>query len=118
MSEIVFLRDPSFLVLAALAQEDMHGYGIMKQVERLSAGHVRLALGTLYGTLDRLAEKGAVEISREERHGGRLRRYYHLTDQGAGDLRVETELQAQFVEATRRNLENRRATVGKPLEAL
>jgi PadR family transcriptional regulator PadR len=118
MSDLVFLRDPSFLILAALAQEDLHGYGIMKEVERLSEGRVRLALGTLYGVLDRLVAKGVVEVAREERQGGRLRRYYHLTEPGADDLREETEVQAQLVEVARRNLELRKPSAAKPLEAL
>jgi PadR family transcriptional regulator PadR len=74
MSEHMFTRDPAFLIMAALAGEDLHGYGIMKEVERLSLGQARLALGTLYGAIDRLAEKGLVEVAREERQGGRLRR--------------------------------------------
>ena len=114
MADVVFLHDPSFLILAALAQEDLHGYGIMKEVERLSEGQARLALGTL----DRLLQKGGVEIAREERQGGRLRRYYHLTESGADDLRRETEIQAQLIEATRKNLERRKSAVSKPLEAL
>ena len=118
MADVVFLHDPSFLILAALAQEDLHGYGIMKEVERLSGGQAHLALGTLYGTLDRLLQKGGVEIAREERQGGRLRRYYHLTESGADDLRRETEIQAQLIEATRKNLERRKSAVSKPLEAL
>jgi PadR family transcriptional regulator len=118
MSELVFMHDPSFLVLAALAQEDLHGYGIMKAVERLSGGRMRLALGTLYGVLDRLVTKGVIEAAREERQGGRLRRYYHLTEPGADDLQEETELQAQLIEVTRKNLEFRKPSVAKPLEAL
>ena len=118
MSEHTFLRDPAFLIMAALAEEDLHGYGIMKEVERLSGGQMRLALGTLYGALDRLEEKGLVLVAREERQGGRLRRYYHLTDPGAGDLWRETELQARMIDATRESLKSRRPASVRPLEAL
>jgi DNA-binding PadR family transcriptional regulator len=47
--------------------------------------------GTLYGALDRLAEQGLVEVDREEAVGGRLRRYYRLTDSGAAALEVQVE---------------------------
>lgn len=114
----MFTRDPSFLIMAALSGEDLHGYGVMKEVERLSQGEARLALGTLYGAIDRLVEKGLVEVAKEEHQGRRLRRYYHLTDQGADDLRRETELQARVVEATRENLRSRAPLSAKPLEAL
>ncbi len=36
----------------------LHGYGIMQNVERLSAGRVKLAAGTLYGALNSLLERG------------------------------------------------------------
>ena len=85
------MREPAFLILAVLAQEDLHGYGIVKKVESLSDGEVHLALGTLYGALDRLGDKGLVEVAGEERQGKRLRRYYRLTDSGATALRQEIE---------------------------
>jgi PadR family transcriptional regulator, regulatory protein PadR len=118
MSELFFTRDPAFLILAALAGADLHGYGIMKEVESLAGGRVRLALGTLYGALDRLVDKGAIEISREERAGGRLRRYYHLTDAGVDFFLEETELQGRLLKVARTNLESRRRVIAKPLEAL
>ncbi len=117
MTELHFPRDPSLLVLAALAREDLHGYGIMKDVEAQSEGRVRLALGTLYGVLDRLVQTGAIEVAREERRGGRLRRYYRLTETGADSLRRELELQIRLIEITRSNLESRKPAIARPLEA-
>jgi PadR family transcriptional regulator, regulatory protein PadR len=117
MGDSLFLRDPSFLVLAALAGEDLHGYGIMKQVEAQSQGQVHLALGTLYGVLERLVKKGAIEVGREERTGGRLRRYYHLTDSGADSLSRELELRSRLVATTRTQLESRQRATTRPLEA-
>jgi DNA-binding PadR family transcriptional regulator len=116
MTVLHFPRDPSLLILAALAREDLHGYGIMKEVEAQSEGRARLALGTLYGALDRLVQTGAVEVAREERRGGRLRRYYHLTETGADSLRRELELQTRLIEITRSNLESRKPAIARPLE--
>jgi DNA-binding PadR family transcriptional regulator len=48
------VREPTFLVLVALASERLHGYVIIQEVERLSNGKTVLRAGTLYATLDRL----------------------------------------------------------------
>lgn len=98
------LREPTFLILAALAREDLHGYGILKEVESLSGGRVRLAPGTLYGALERLKQEGLVRVTREERFEGRLRRYYQLTDAGEATLRQEIERQEGLAAIARANL--------------
>jgi PadR family transcriptional regulator PadR len=97
------MTEPAFLVLTALVDEPRHGYGIVRTVEELSDGRVRLKVGTLYGVLDRLASEGQVELDREEVHQGRLRRYYRLTDSGIRALDAEaTRLQANAEHARRR----------------
>lgn len=85
------MTEPAFLVLTTLADEPRHGYGIVAEVERLSAGRIRMPVGTLYGVLDRLSNEGLVELDREEVQQGRLRRYYRLTDTGAATLQEEAE---------------------------
>jgi DNA-binding PadR family transcriptional regulator len=45
-------------ILLVLADEERHGYGIMKEVEGQTGGEVRLGPGTLYGAIKRmLADK-------------------------------------------------------------
>ena len=85
------LREPTFLVLTALAAGPQHGYGILLDVEQISAGRVRLRAGTLYAALDRLVADDWVTVDREEVVDGRLRRYYRLTDQGAARLATEVD---------------------------
>jgi DNA-binding PadR family transcriptional regulator len=85
------LREPTFLVLTALAAGPQHGYGILLDVEQISAGRVRLRAGTLYTALDRLVADDWVVVDREEVVDGRLRRYYRLTDQGAARLATEVD---------------------------
>jgi PadR family transcriptional regulator, regulatory protein PadR len=80
------LREPSYLVLTALAGQPLHGYGIIKEVLSLTGGRVKLRAGSLYGTLDRLVDEGLICASGEEIVDGRLRRYYSLTDTGASAL--------------------------------
>jgi len=78
-------------MLTALAARALHGYGLIQEVTALSGGRVVLGAGTLYGALDRLAEQGLIAVDREEAVDGRLRRYYRLTDAGAGRLAEEVE---------------------------
>jgi DNA-binding PadR family transcriptional regulator len=92
------MRAPTYFVLAALLDEPLHGYAMIKRVADLSGGRVRLAAGTLYATLDRLAEAGLVQVVREETVNGRARRYYGLTEAGALAVRQEA---AQLAEAAR-----------------
>jgi DNA-binding PadR family transcriptional regulator len=93
------LREPTFLILTALAGEPMHGYRIIGEVAALSQGHLSLRPGTLYGALDRLVDTGLVEVDREEIVDGRLRRYYRLSADGYGVLTAETERLRRNVEA-------------------
>jgi DNA-binding PadR family transcriptional regulator len=85
------MQEPTFLILTALAAQPLHGYGVIRSVDELSAGEVKLRPGTLYGALDRLAEQGLVAVDREEAVEGRLRRYYRLSDAGAAALQAQVE---------------------------
>jgi DNA-binding PadR family transcriptional regulator len=85
------LREPTFLILTALAAGPQHGYGIMTDVAQISGGRVRLRAGTLYAALNRLDTDRLVEVDREEIVDARLRRYYRLTPEGARRLQQEVE---------------------------
>jgi DNA-binding PadR family transcriptional regulator len=97
------MREPTFLVLAALADGRKHGYAVITEVSGLSSGRVTLRPGTLYAALDRLCDEGLVRPAGEEVVEGRLRRYYELTDAGAESLATEAaRLQANADQALRR----------------
>jgi DNA-binding PadR family transcriptional regulator len=83
------MREPTFLVLTALAGAPQHGYALLEEVRRISDGQVELRAGTLYAALDRLRTDGLVEVEREELVQSRLRRYYRLTALGARRLAEE-----------------------------
>nr|WP_091652848.1 PadR family transcriptional regulator [Micromonospora pallida] len=85
----VTMREPTFLILAALAGPPLHGYGVMRQVVELSGGRVKLSAGTLYAALDRLTAEGLIAVDREDAVDGRVRRYYGLTEHGGAALRQE-----------------------------
>jgi DNA-binding PadR family transcriptional regulator len=103
------MHEPTFLILTALADEARHGYGVMQEVETLSAGRVTLRPGTLYAALDRLVAEGLIAVEREEVVASRLRRYYRLTGAGATALTEESARLSSNAAAARRRL--RRAGV-------
>ena len=89
------MREPTYFVLASLLRGPLHGYAIIKRAEELSDGRVRLATGTLYTALDRLTADGCVQLVSEETVGGRIRRSYGLTEDGAAALRAEAQRMAE-----------------------
>lgn len=101
------MQEPTFLILAALAENPLHGYAVIQEVEKLSGGRVVLRPGTLYGALDRLAEQELVVVEREEIVDGRLRRYYRLTDGGAEALDAEARRLLSNAEAATARLRSR-----------
>ena len=69
-------------VLAAIRDEDSYGYKSIKDVKP----YIKLSESTLYTILKRLEAAGMLTVWSAE-HGGRLRKYYRITD--AGRLRIE-----------------------------
>lgn len=98
------MREATYLILTALADGERHGYGILREVEEISDGRVRLGTGTLYGALERLQHDGLVEATRDEIVEGRARRYYRITGEGRRALRDEVEHLAANVAAARLRL--------------
>lgn len=86
-------------MLTALAGGRLHGYGVLREVEQLSEGKVRLRAGTLYAALDRLVGEGLVEVAGEEVVGGRLRRYYQLSSEGRAAVEAEARRRASLARA-------------------
>src|SRR5918996_5775281 len=94
----------AFEILLALADGEQHGYSIMREVERRSAGAVRLHPGTLYRALARLLENGLIEELDERpdpAHDDERRRYYQLTPRGLDVARGEARRLELQVEAAR-----------------
>ncbi|TSB26729.1 PadR family transcriptional regulator [Streptomyces sp. NBC_01525] len=83
------LTEPQYFILAALLDGPLHGYGIIKATERATEGRLTLAVGTLYGALERMERSGLLVADREEVVDGRPRRYYRLTQDGTGVLEQE-----------------------------
>lgn len=64
-------------VLAAIKNEDSYGYKIIKDMKP----YLTLSESTLYTILKRLEAADMLTVRTAE-HGGRLRKYYHITDEG------------------------------------
>jgi DNA-binding PadR family transcriptional regulator len=77
-------------ILLALASEERHGYGIMREVARQSEGRYKLGPGTLYDNLQKLLDQDVVEECPQRAAGDDpRRRYYRLSRLGRGLLATE-----------------------------
>lgn len=97
------LPSAAFQILLALADGDLHGYAIMRQVEEQSGGRVRLGPGTLYGSIQTLLEENLIEEVADDRAptATERRRYYRLTGAGRKTARNEAERIADLVRVAR-----------------
>jgi transcriptional regulator len=77
------------LVLSVLRDHPAHGYEIVSELRRRSAGEFDLAEGTLYPALHRLERQGLL-ASDWQVSEGRRRRIYRLTAVGAAALTEAT----------------------------
>lgn len=83
-----------FHILLALSNGELHGYGIMKQVEADSQGKITMGAGTLYGSLKRMLDVNLVKESdkRVDSEMDDARRiYYRIT--GVGEKALAHELE-------------------------
>ena len=101
-----------FHILLALADEDRHGYAIMRDIETRTDGVVRVGPGMLYGSVKWLLADGYIEESPRRPRSGEdeRRRYYRLTARGRDLLRAEAaRLEAAVGLARSRRVLPRRA---------
>lgn len=105
MSRGSAVSEQTYFVLAALLDGPLHGHAILKRVADLSQDRIILAVGTLYGALDRLAANGVIVVEKEEIVNGRKRRYFRITDDGRGLVEAEARrMQQAAAVVTRRTL--------------
>ena len=98
------LPSAAFQILLALADGDLHGYAIMRQIEEQSGGRLRLGPGTLYGSIQALLEGELIEeVDSPEDNEVRQerRRYYRLTVAGRKLARLEAEKMADVLRVAR-----------------
>jgi len=86
------------LILMSLAERPSHGYALLKDIETLSGGRVRLSTGTLYGALRRLLEDRWIERFAQA-DTSRDKQAYRVTSAGWRHLRAELERLKQLTRA-------------------
>lgn len=93
----------AFQILLALADDDLHGYEIMRRVEEQTDGRTRLGPGTLYSSIQALLEAGFIAEVASRTDGGTdpRRRYYHLAAAGRKAARDEAERLADILRVAR-----------------
>lgn len=104
------LKPDFFHILLTLSEQDRHGYGIIKAVEEVTEGRIKLEPSPLYRRLKRLLEDGIVEEAEpgpDAGHDDERRRYYHLTPLGRQVLACEA---ARLVGLAESNAVRRLAT--------
>lgn len=80
------MTETAFYILLSL-REPNHGYGVVQMVERMTEGEVRLAPGTMYGSLSKMEKDKVIRFVREEDK----RKIYEITELGRELLKLETE---------------------------
>jgi DNA-binding PadR family transcriptional regulator len=98
------LPSAAFQILLSLAGEDLHGYGIMRQVAVQTEGRMRLGPGTLYSSIQTLLQGKFIEevgLREDVKLGQERRRYYRLTSAGRKLARTEADRLAGFLRVAR-----------------
>ena len=93
------LKSHWFQILLALADHDLHGLAIMREVSQRTEKRMHLWPGMLYGSLKRMADENLVteiEPSADARSGGGRPRYYSITASGRRTLVAEVQTFGHF----------------------
>jgi DNA-binding PadR family transcriptional regulator len=98
-------------VLLALAEQPLHGYGVILAVRDLTDGVIVMRTGTLYILLRRLLDQRLIEecYERPESEDDERRRYYRLTELGRAVVEAESLRLQHVVAVARRTLGLRRS---------
>ena len=94
------MKQQWFHILLALAERDLHGYGIQRAVLERTDGQIRLWPAMLYRSLNTLDEAGLVEkaATPADEQADERRQYYTLTPDGQDRLRDEAALMKSWAE--------------------
>ena len=98
------LQPTTFHILLSLADEDRHGYAIMADVAARTHGEIRLSVGTLYRSLQRMQEQGLIVETKSRpapEEDDERRRYYRITQFGNTVVRAEVARLQSLVKMAR-----------------
>lgn len=77
------------MILSILMSGENYGYQIIQKVKELSGGKLEWSDGMLYPVLHRLEKDRFIRSRWKISNGGRLRKYYTLTEAGREELERE-----------------------------
>jgi DNA-binding PadR family transcriptional regulator len=98
------LPTATFHILVALADDDRHGYAIIKEVAARTNGALKLSPGTLYRSVERMLDQGLLrEITPRSARDtdDQRRRYYRITPFGRDVAMAEAARLAQMLALAR-----------------
>jgi len=72
----------SAMILATLKEQNLHGYGIMKEIETKTQGVLTPMTSSIYPVLADLTDKKLVKKVEEREAEGKTRKIYHITEKG------------------------------------
>ena len=93
------------LILKALAAGQLHGLGVSRRIEQITAGTFVVLPGSLFPALHRLEEAGWLSSTWETSENNRRAKYYALTRSGRKQLGEEAAQWNKIALAIARALE-------------
>lgn len=88
----------SLILLQLLAEKEMYGYELVKEMEKRSDYSLQVKEGTLYPALHKLEKQEYVKSFWKESEKGPARKYYQITDTGKNILEQKTNEWRNFVQ--------------------
>lgn len=77
------------IILSILLRGENYGYQIIQRVKEISEGTLAWSDNMLYPVLRRMEKRGLLASQWKMSEGGRLRRYYKITQNGRAELEIE-----------------------------
>ena len=84
LKKYIPMTETAFYILLSLT-EPTHGYGIIKRVEELTNGRLKLGSGTIYGTLTKMQNDGMIIVFSDEKR----KTTYEITKRGKSVMQAE-----------------------------
>ena len=95
------MTETAFYILLCL-QKPNHGYGVVQKVEKLTDGAIKLAPGTMYGSLSKMEKDKVIEFIREEDK----RKIYQITELGSQVLELELQRITRLYQIAQEEMKN------------
>ena len=95
------MTETAFYILLCL-QKPNHGYGVVQKVEKLTDGAIKLAPGTMYGSLSKMEKDNVIKFIKEEDK----RKIYQITELGSQVLELELQRITRLYKIAQEEMKN------------